>query len=127
MTNDKFESTDWQLLRYFSIIAEEGSMRRAAERLYMTQPPLSRHMKRLEEILGLTLFARHNKGLTLTSDGQAVLHMVRPVLEAQDAAGRALLEYCQHRASEDMPLAVGLSTAFEQNVFSGFMQHIHIH
>ena len=127
MTNDKFESTDWQLLRYFSIIAEEGSMRRAAERLYMTQPPLSRHMKRLEEILGLTLFARHNKGLTLTSDGQAVLHMVRPVLEAQDAAGRALLEYCQHRASEDVPLAVGLSTAFEQGVFSGFMRHMHTH
>ena len=53
MTNDLFDTPDWRLLRYFSIIAEEASMRRAAERLFMTQPPLSRHMKRLEEMLGV--------------------------------------------------------------------------
>ena len=127
MTNDLFENPDWRLLRYFSIIAQEGSMRRAAERLFMTQPPLSRHMKRLEEILGLTLFVRHSKGLTLTSEGQAVLRMVRPVLEAQDTAGRALLDYCQHRGREAAPLAVGLSTAFEQGIFAGFMRHMHAH
>ena len=127
MTNDLFENPDWRLLRYFSIIAQEGSMRRAADRLFMTQPPLSRHMKRLEEILGLTLFVRHSKGLTLTSEGQAVLRMVRPLLEAQDAAGRALLDYCQHRAREAAPLAVGLSTAFEQGIFAGFVRHMHAH
>ena len=127
MTNDLFENPDWRLLRYLSIIAQEGSMRRAAERLFMTQPPLSRHMKRLEEILGLTLFVRHSKGLTLTSEGQAVLRMVRPVLEAQDTAGRALLDYCQHRAREAAPLAVGLSTAFEQGIFAGFVRHMHAH
>ena len=127
MTNDLFENPDWRLLRYFSIIAQEGSMRRAAERLFMTQPPLSRHMKRLEEILGLTLFVRHSKGLTLTSEGQAVLRMVRPVLEAQDTAGRALLDYCQHRGREAAPLAVGLSTAFEQGIFAGFVRHMHAH
>ena len=102
-------------------------MRRAAERLFMTQPPLSRHMKRLEEILGLTLFVRHSKGLTLTSEGQAVLRMVRPVLEAQDTASRALLDYCQHKSREAAPLAVGLSTAFEQGIFAGFMRHMHAH
>ena len=127
MTNDLFENPDWRLLRYFSIIAQEGSMRRAAERLFMTQPPLSRHMKRLEEILGLTLFVRHSKGLTLTSEGQAVLRMVRPVLEAQDTASRALLDYCQHKSREAAPLAVGLSTAFEQGIFAGFMRHMHAH
>ena len=127
MTNDLFESPDWRLLRYFSIIAEEGSMRRAAERLFMTQPPLSRHMKRLEEILGVTLFTRHSNGLTLTSQGQAVLHIVRPVLEAQDAAGKTLRDYCLHRASEAVPLTVGLSTAFEQGVFSGFVRHMNAH
>ncbi|NCB22850.1 MAG: LysR family transcriptional regulator [Deltaproteobacteria bacterium] len=124
MTNDLFEKPDWRLLRYFSIIAEEASMRRAAERLFMTQPPLSRHMKRLEEMLGVTLFTRHSKGLTLTSQGQAVLRIVRPVLQAQDAAGKSLLALGQRTAKAGAPLAIGLSTAFEQGVFAGFVRHM---
>ena len=124
MTNDLFNTPDWRLLRYFSIIAEEASMRRAAERLFMTQPPLSRHMKHLEEMLGVTLFTRHSKGLTLTSQGQAVLRIVRPVLQAQDAAGKNLLALGQRAAKAGAPLAIGLSTAFEQGVFAGFVQHL---
>ncbi len=124
MTNDLFEKPDWRLLRYFSIIAEEASMRRAAERLFMTQPPLSRHMKRLEEMLGVTLFTRHSKGLTLTSQGQAVLRIVRPVLQAQDAAGKSLLALGQRTAKAGAPLAIGLSTALEQGVFAGFVRHM---
>ena len=124
MTNDLFDTPDWRLLRYFSIIAEEASMRRAAERLFMTQPPLSRHMKRLEEMLGVTLFTRHSKGLTLTSQGQAVLRIVRPVLQAQDAAGKSLLALGQRTAKAGAAIAIGLSTAFEQGVFAGFVQHM---
>lgn len=127
MTNDLFEKSDWRLLRYFSIIAEEASMRRAAERLFMTQPPLSRHMKRLEEMLGVTLFTRHSKGLTLTSQGQAVLRIVRPVLQAQDAAGKSLLALGQRTAKAGAPLAIGLSTAFEQGIFAGFVRHMQEH
>ena len=124
MANDLFDTPDWRLLRYFSIIAEEASMRRAAERLFMTQPPLSRHMKHLEEMLGVTLFTRHSKGLTLTSQGQAVLRIVRPVLQAQDAASKSLQALGQRAAKADAPLAIGLSTAFEQGVFAGFVQHM---
>ena len=126
MTNDLFENPDWRLLRYFSIIAEEGSMRRAAERLFMTQPPLSRHMKRLEEMLGVRLFTRHSKGLTLTSQGQAVLLIARPVLQAQDAAGINLRTLGQREAKAGAPLTVGLSTAFEQGVFAGFVRHMQV-
>lgn len=127
MTNDLFEIPDWRLLRYFSIIAEEGSMRRAAERLYMTQPPLSRHIKRLEEMLGVTLFTRHSKGLTLTRQGQEVLRIARPVLAAQDAAGKTLRAMGQRAAREEAALALGLSTAFEQGVFAGFVRHMEEH
>ena len=127
MTNDLFENPDWRLLRYFSIIAEEGSMRRAAERLYMTQPPLSRHMKRLEETLGVTLFTRHSKGLTLTGQGQAVLRIARPVLEAQDAAGKSLRALGHRPDNEGEHLAIGLTTAFEQGVYAGFIQYMVTH
>ena len=78
MANDLFDIPDWRLLRYFSVVAEEGSLRRAADRLYMTQPPLSRHMRHLEEMLGLTLFERHSRGLTLTEAGLEVLRIARP-------------------------------------------------
>lgn len=118
------DTPDWRLLRYFSIIAEEASMRRAAERLFMTQPPLSRHMKRLEEMLGVTLFTRHSKGLTLTSQGQAVLRIIRPVLQAQDAAGKNLRALGQRAAKAGAAITVGLSTAFEQGVFAGFVRHL---
>jgi LysR family transcriptional regulator, benzoate and cis,cis-muconate-responsive activator of ben and cat genes len=127
MTNDMLDTLDWRLLRYFAIIAEEASMRRAAERLCMTQPPLSRHMKRLEEMLGVTLFTRHSKGLTLTSQGQAVLRIVRPVLQAQDEAGKKLRALGQHTVKAGTPLTVGLSTAFEQGVFAGFVRHMQAH
>ena len=43
-------------------------MSRAAQRLFMSQPPLSRHIRQLEDRLGVTLFVRHTRGLTLTDE-----------------------------------------------------------
>lgn len=122
-----YDAPDWRLLRYFSILAEEGSMRRAAERLFMTQPPLSRHLKHLEDALGVTLFERHSKGLTLTGEGRAVLDIMRPVLEAQAAAGKSLRTLAQRSGKPDSALTIGLTTAFEQGIFSGFIRHIETH
>ena len=80
MTTSPLHSLDIRLLRYFSVVAEENNMSRAAQRLFMSQPPLSRHIRQLEERLGMTLFVRHTRGLTLTEDGLRVLEIVRPVL-----------------------------------------------
>ncbi|WP_308584850.1 LysR family transcriptional regulator [uncultured Desulfovibrio sp.] len=124
MANDLFDIPDWRLLRYFSVVAEEGSLRRAADRLYMTQPPLSRHMRHLEEMLGLTLFERHSRGLTLTEAGLEVLRITRPVLEAQDAAGLRLRRLGHDRNGSEAPLSIGLTTAFEQGIFAGFIKRL---
>lgn len=53
----------------FLAIAQEGSFTKAAERLHMTQPPLSRQMRDLEAELGIALFDRGGKGVTLTEEG----------------------------------------------------------
>ncbi|MGT9857871.1 LysR family transcriptional regulator, partial [Citrobacter freundii complex sp. 2025EL-00205] len=90
MTTSPLHSLDIRLLRYFSVVAEENNMSRAAQRLFMSQPPLSRHIRQLEERLGVTLFVRHTRGLTLTEDGQRVLEMVRPLLDLQDKTYTAL-------------------------------------
>ena len=115
MTTSPLHALDIRLLRYFAVVAEENNMRRAADRLYMSQPPLSRHIRQLEERLGVTLFVRHTKGLTLTADGLRVLEIIRPLLAQQDETYMALSQLAQAEAPS---LRIGLTTAFEQGVFA---------
>ncbi|WP_195995590.1 LysR family transcriptional regulator [Citrobacter portucalensis] len=115
MTTSSLHSLDIRLLRYFSVVAEENNMSRAAQRLFMSQPPLSRHIRQLEERLGVTLFVRHTRGLTLTEDGQRVLEIVRPLLALQDKTWAALGQLAK---TGEQSLRLGLSTAFEQGVFT---------
>ena len=61
---------DIRVLNYFVTIAKEKSMTRAAEKLNITQPTLSRQIRDLEEDLGVTLFRRSSRELQLTGDGQ---------------------------------------------------------
>ncbi|ALR74814.1 LysR family transcriptional regulator [[Enterobacter] lignolyticus] len=114
MTTSRLHSLDIRLLRYFAVVAEENNMTRAAQRLFMSQPPLSRHIRQLEERLGMTLFERHTRGLTLTAEGQRVLETVRPLLALQDKTYAALNQLAETGAQS---LRLGLSTAFEQGVF----------
>lgn len=115
MTNAQIHSLDIRLLRYFAVVAEENNMSRAALRLFMSQPPLSRHIRQLEERLGVTLFVRHSKGLTLTNDGVRVLEIIRPLLAQQEKTYQSLSQLAQ---TEVKSLRLGLTTAFEQGVFA---------
>ena len=60
---------DIRTLQYFLIVAREQSISGAAEALHMTQPPLSRQMRELEEELGKQLFVRGSRKITLTKEG----------------------------------------------------------
>lgn len=67
-------------LREFMALAEERNFHRAAERLHMAQPPLTRQIRALEDELGTPLFLRTPKGVELTEAGQAFLDDVPNVL-----------------------------------------------
>lgn len=73
-------------LRYFAAVAEELHFRRAAERLHMSQPPLSRAIQRLEQRLGVALFVRDRRGVTLTPAGEVLLEEARNVFDVTSAA-----------------------------------------
>jgi monoterpene epsilon-lactone hydrolase len=73
-------------LRAFVAVAEELNFGRAAERLYITQPALSRQIRALEQMLGCELLRRSTHRVELTLAGEALLDRVRPVLRGVDAA-----------------------------------------
>jgi DNA-binding transcriptional LysR family regulator len=79
---------DTRLLRYFAAVAAEGNLTRAAERLFVSQPALTKQIRQLERQLGVQLFIRSRAGMTLTPAGQALAAKVPAVLARLDQALR---------------------------------------
>ena len=73
-----------QQLNYVITISEKGSLNKAAEVLYVTQPSLTSAVRELEKELGITLFNRGGKGVTLTNDGAEFIQYARQVVTQYD-------------------------------------------
>jgi DNA-binding transcriptional LysR family regulator len=81
---------DLRLLRAFVAVAEELHFTRAAQRLFVAQQALSRDVRRLEHQLGVRLFVRSTRSVTLTAEGERLLAHARGLLALNDAALRDL-------------------------------------
>lgn len=95
-------------LRYFVTVAEELHFTRAAERLYVSQPALSKQIRALERQLGVELLRRDRQGVALTAAGEALLAPARRVLAAWEEAAAAVE---RARAVQRATLTVGMSTS----------------
>lgn len=97
---------NWNQLRYAVAVAEEGSVTRAAQKLYLAQPSLSLSIKSLEQELGLALFAREQGTLTPTYAGELFVEWAKATLRSYDQLTLKLADIAGERRSL---LRVGIS------------------
>jgi LysR family transcriptional activator of mexEF-oprN operon len=102
---------DLNLLRVFMVVADTGSVTKAAARLYLTQPGVSSALRRLAIAIDAPLFVRQGRGIALTSAGERLLASVRPHLQALVDAALAPPKF--QLATSDRLIRIGLSDATE--------------
>jgi DNA-binding transcriptional LysR family regulator len=118
-------------LRYFVAVAEMENVSRAAtQKLYVSQPSLSRQIRDLEEELGVQLLERRAKSVALTEAGRLFLDQARAILKGADDAVAALRSFAGKTASElhvgDWPLVTGGIMPGLLRVYQKALPNVHV-
>ncbi|MBE6019262.1 MAG: LysR family transcriptional regulator [Clostridiales bacterium] len=112
---------DLRTLQYFVTVAEELNITRAAEKLHMSQPPLSVSIKSLEEELDTVLFIRGNRRLKLTESGQLLYRRAKEILKLADKTKSEVLSLGEGmRGTISIGLVEGMAPDIAAEWFAGF-------
>jgi DNA-binding transcriptional LysR family regulator len=106
-------------LRYFLAVAEGENVSRAALRLNVSQPPLSRQIKQLEEELGCALFERTAKALRLTSAGKVFMKEARDILRRVERAAEAA-----RAEAASGPVRIGYAPSLASSLLPGILRRL---
>lgn len=104
---------EFRHLKYIAAIAETANFTRAAERLFLAQPSLSKQIKDLEEGIGIQIFVRHHDGVRITAAGQMV---VSYAIEAVKARNEIILAARAVHSGEIPALRIGFSCFVQQEI-----------
>lgn len=107
-------------LRYFVAVAEELNFSRAAERIGMAQPPLSRAISKLEHRLGVRLLNRDSRRVSLTPAGRTLLQAANGVLESMAAAVRETRRAAEERPSFTVTAKPGVANGLLRRIVTAF-------
>lgn len=118
----RFDVPNLTLLRQFVTAAEEGGISKAANRLRISQPALSKNIRKLEDMLGTQLFERHSKGTTLTQAGRLFLERAQIIgLEYQHA-----LQDIRNTLSEQAStMRIGVGPIWSSTILPRIVQRFH--
>jgi DNA-binding transcriptional LysR family regulator len=117
---------DSDLLRTFLAVADTGNLTRAADAVRRTQSAVSMQIKKLEDLLGFTLFERHSRGVVLTAQGRRLVDSARRIVALLDDTAAALREpaldgsvrigISEEYINSTLPKALGAFAATHPNV-----------
>ena len=102
---------DIRLMQYYLAVVREGNISAAAEALHVSQPALSRQMKDLEEELGVTLFQRGSRRITLTKEGMILRKRAEEMLRLMQLT-EAELTQARDTITGEIHIGAGESQAF---------------
>ncbi len=112
---------DLRELEYFVVICEEKNFTAAAERLYVSQPAISKTLFKLEEELGLRLINRNQKPIAVTAEGKVLLKLARDILAQFQSARNIMQEYKElKRGSFTIAVPPMTGAYFFPPLFAGF-------
>lgn len=107
-------------LRYFVAVAEEQNVSRAAKRLHVSQPPLSRQIRDLEDELGVALFDRGAKSFRLTEAGRVLLAEARAILRGAEGAVQMVKDVAGGKRGE---ISVGYAPSLTVELLPRALRH----
>jgi|LGOV01.1.fsa_nt_gb DNA-binding transcriptional LysR family regulator len=110
-------------LRYAVEIEKTKSINKAAENLFMSQPNLSRAIKELENSLGITIYNRTSKGMSLTEKGEEFLIYAKKILREIDEVQKIYSDACQNKQSFSISVP---RASYISHAFSEFVKNIDI-
>lgn len=113
---------DTKILRYLLGIVEEGSLSKAAEKFYISQPALSRYLKKTEDALHIKLFTHTNNHLEPTDAGKVFLNGARSILHIEESALRKINDTHRKEPHLDIWTEDFFLPALKENIYPLFRQ-----
>ncbi len=110
MTTIYYKQNRLKKLRAFCQVAKHGSVTKAAERLFASQPTISLQIQALEREMNVTLFERNGPQITLTVEGKILYELSEPLVQSVDHLHETFSAHCGNLSTGELSIAAGEST-----------------